>query len=559
MQSELIGKIIDVYKITQVLGQGGMGVVCKAHDLTLGRDVAMKMIDSRLALNDEAMQRFRSEAQVLAKLKNAHIVTIYSLCEAESGIFIVMEYVEGKTIHDVIRQTGPMSLERVVSFSTQLLEALDHAHRVGVIHRDIKPSNILVGEGDYVKVTDFGLAKFKGAMSLTRTGTTLGTPGYMSPEQIQGDDVDHRTDVWSVGVVIFEMLSGMLPFRGDHEAALSYSIVNEDPIPLRTIRPELPHSVESTIARCLEKQRNKRFSTALELQNELEGWVSGNSGMSTRTLRVGTTRTVRPGRPALLKRPWVLGMSLAAVSLVLMLWLMKVIGSTNGSPMPLPNVEDSTDDRNSGLVQETAITQNSRFVPLEAHRPPANPRVPLFEKETPSDVEVVVHLLEMDLDSLQARSSVQDAVKWELAQYGYSVVAEVAIYDVVSKRKLNEAVRAGDYTVVIRPLAKIADLIVIGLVATERRSNPREGIFFCSGRSDIQLVEARAAQIIGVVSSGIEEVAGETYNVASDRLIRQFTPTVATALKDTINLVLGFESRKQPQFDEEQIQKAKGS
>ena len=197
MDQSVIGKIVDNYQITAVLGKGGMGVVYKARNMALEKDVALKMMDASLARDESFLKRFQSEAKALAKLQNPNIVTVYDLRETELGFCIIMEYVEGTTLAAKIKQWGPLPVKMAISVFKQLLTALDHAHKVGVIHRDIKPSNIMLTEQNIVKVTDFGLAKIQQVSAATVTMGTGGTLYYMSPEQVRGlSNVDDRGDIY---------------------------------------------------------------------------------------------------------------------------------------------------------------------------------------------------------------------------------------------------------------------------------------------------------------------------------------------------------------------------
>src|SRR5512140_285831 len=229
----MIGQTISQYRILEKLGEGGMGVVYKAQDTKLDRIVALKFLPHHLTANEAEKARFLQEAKAAATLNHPDVCTIHDSQNAEGHQFIVMEYVEGKTLHDVV--TSSLKLDAAVSYAIQIAEALDEAHSKGIVHRDIKAENIMVNSKNQIKVMDFGLAKLKGSLKLTRTSSTVGTLAYMAPEQIQGAEADARSDIFSFGVVLYEMLTGHLPFRGEHEAAILYSIVNEDPEALQKI------------------------------------------------------------------------------------------------------------------------------------------------------------------------------------------------------------------------------------------------------------------------------------------------------------------------------------
>ena len=276
----MIGQMTSHYKIIEKLGEGGMGVVYKAQDNKLDRTVALKFLPSHLTKSDEDKQRFIREAKAAAALNHPHICTIHAVDEYDGSQFIVMEYVDGVTLRQksevrdqtsVSSKPGNWNLElgTVVDYALQIAEAIDEAHSKGIIHRDIKPENIMVDSKNRIKVIDFGLAKIKGAMNLTKAGSTIGTIAYMSPEQIQGDEVDHRSDIFSFGVVLYEMLTGHTPFRGDHEAAMIYSIVNEEPKPVSSSVPDISSQLENLIERTLEKDPSDRYQSMEDLLSDL--------------------------------------------------------------------------------------------------------------------------------------------------------------------------------------------------------------------------------------------------------------------------------------------------
>ncbi len=271
---DLIGTTMGQYQILDELGRGGMAVVYKAWQPSLRRYVALKVLLPYLGGDLEFIQRFQQEAIVAANLSHPHIVTIYEVGQQEGYIFIAMEYVEGKSLEQVILDQGALPLERAIRILRQVAEALDYAHKRRFLHRDIKPANILLAEDDRVVITDFGIAKAlegSGATArLTASGTVLGTPAYMSPEQIQGLPVDHRSDLYALGIVAYEMLSGQVPFDGT-TTALLYAQVNNPPPAISRLTPGLPAHVEWVISRMLAKQPEERFMTAGEFVEALAG------------------------------------------------------------------------------------------------------------------------------------------------------------------------------------------------------------------------------------------------------------------------------------------------
>jgi Tol biopolymer transport system component/predicted Ser/Thr protein kinase len=265
----MIGQIISHYRILEKLGEGGMGVVYKAEDTKLKRTVALKFLPKDLETHEPERARFLQEAQAAAALNHPHICTIHDIAMEGSEQYIVMEYVDGETVHEKLK-TGNLKLETILSYAVQIGESLHEAHSKGIVHRDIKTDNIMVNSKNQIKVMDFGLAKLKGSLKLTKTSSTVGTLAYMAPEQIEGGEVDARSDIFSFGVVLYEMLTGHLPFRGEHEAAMVYSIVNEDPEPLEKYRTDLSPILVNLIQRALEKSPSDRYQSAEDMVIELK-------------------------------------------------------------------------------------------------------------------------------------------------------------------------------------------------------------------------------------------------------------------------------------------------
>jgi non-specific serine/threonine protein kinase len=265
----MIGKKISHYEILEKIGEGGMGEVFLARDTRLGRNVALKFVPGNIHDSATARDRLIREATAASKLNHANIVSLYDIGEADSRDYIVMEYVDGRSLREVI-DAGQIDLNRALDLARQVCRALVAAHGQNVVHRDIKSENILLtGSGD-VKVLDFGLAKFEGAGRLTETGSTVGTVAYMSPEQVQGWEVDHRSDLFSLGVLLYEMVAGRRPFRGEHRAAVGYSIVNDDPEPLARYKASIPEELQRIVDKLLRKDRETRYQTAADLLSDLE-------------------------------------------------------------------------------------------------------------------------------------------------------------------------------------------------------------------------------------------------------------------------------------------------
>jgi len=260
--------LADKYKIIEVLGKGGMGIVYKAEDTKLKRSVALKFLPPELIQDEEAKERFVLEAQTAGGLSHPNICTIHEINEEQGKSFIAMEYVKGQSLKQRIEQ-GPLGTEEALDITIQVAEGLEEAHKKGIVHRDIKSGNIMINDKGQAKVMDFGLAKVKGTTQLTREGTTLGTVAYMSPEQARTEEVDHRSDIWSLGVVLYEMLSGQLPFKGERESSILYSVVHEEPKPLRAIKRDLALELQQIVNRALRKKPESRYTSAAEMLKDL--------------------------------------------------------------------------------------------------------------------------------------------------------------------------------------------------------------------------------------------------------------------------------------------------
>jgi dienelactone hydrolase/predicted Ser/Thr protein kinase len=263
--------IAGKYKIIDEIGRGGMGVVFKAEDIRLQRTVALKFLPGNLADSAELKERFLIEARAAAALSHPNICVIHEVGESEERPYIAMEYVEGETLRDKIRKKA-LPMEQVLAITNQVAAGLAEAHQKGIIHRDIKSANIMVTAKGQAKVMDFGLAKLRGGSSLTRSQTTLGTVGYMSPEQAKGEEVDARTDLWSLGVVLYEMLTGELPFRGDRDLSIIHSIIHEEPKPIRQRKPPVPEELQRIINRALKKKIEARYGSAEEMLKDLKAY-----------------------------------------------------------------------------------------------------------------------------------------------------------------------------------------------------------------------------------------------------------------------------------------------
>ncbi len=291
--ASLIGQTVSHYKILERLGGGGMGIVYKAEDTHLHRIVALKFLPPALSLDPDAKARFKQEAEAASALDHPNICNIHDIDETADGqLFISMTCYEGETLKRKLER-GPLKLEETLDIGLQVAQGLAEAHRHGIVHRDIKPANIMVTNDGLVKILDFGIAKLCGATMLTRTGMTMGTVAYMAPEQARNEEVNGQTDIWSLGVVLYEMLVGKKPFQSDYEQALVYAILNEEPKPIRLLRADVPSSLEDAIKTALAKGKEVRYESVEELASALSA-----IGKPTQTGRA----TSRAGRLAGEKR-----------------------------------------------------------------------------------------------------------------------------------------------------------------------------------------------------------------------------------------------------------------
>jgi non-specific serine/threonine protein kinase len=277
----MIGRTFSHYRILEHIGGGGMGVVYKAEDIRLNRPVALKFLPPEFSRDPEAKKRFLLEARTLSTLQHNNICTLHEIDEADDGqMFMVMDLYEGATLKERIGR-GPLSVDEAGGIAVQIAQGLVRAHERGIYHRDIKPANILLTSDGTVKILDFGLSKFTGETMFTREGTTLGTTSYMSPEQTRGEEIDARTDIWALGVILYQMVSGRLPFGSEHEQAVIYNIQHTDPPSLASLREDLPDAMCRIIGKALSKNPAGRYQTTGAMLSEL--------------LSVQNLRPVRPG------------------------------------------------------------------------------------------------------------------------------------------------------------------------------------------------------------------------------------------------------------------------
>jgi serine/threonine protein kinase len=269
----MIGNVIGNYKITEKIGEGGMGAVYKGVDLMLEREVAIKVLKPELANQPQVVERFRSEAVTLAKLNHPNIATLFNFVRQADSFFMVLEFVKGTPLDNIIESRGSIGCEHAIPLFCQMLEGIEHAHGFGIIHRDIKPASMMLTDKGVLKVLDFGIARALGSARLTRAGHLIGTIEYMSPEQVRGFETDARSDIYSLGMVLYEMLTGRVPFQSDSEFELMKAQVEQLPTPPRQFSPNIPEQVEWAILCATKKDPDKRFQTAAAFCDAIEHCV----------------------------------------------------------------------------------------------------------------------------------------------------------------------------------------------------------------------------------------------------------------------------------------------
>ncbi len=305
----MVGTTVFHYKILEHLGGGGMGVVYKAQDLKLDRNVALKFLPPDLTRDPEARLRFIHEAKAASALQHESIGVIHDIDQTPDGqTFIVLEYYDGKTIKKEIAR-GLLPIDRAIDIAIQVGEGLAEAHRHGIVHRDIKPANIMLTPQGKARIVDFGLALLTGATRVTSDGRRVGTVTHMSPEQARGDPVDHRTDIWSFGVLLYEMISGRLPFDSSYEQAIVYSILNADPPLLSSLRPEVPARLDDIVRKALAKDAGSRYQSIMDMVEDLRQIRSQSSGTGTARRFAGASATSAK------RRRWLIGTGAAALVL----------------------------------------------------------------------------------------------------------------------------------------------------------------------------------------------------------------------------------------------------
>jgi serine/threonine-protein kinase len=321
--------VASKYEVIEELGKGGMGVVYKAKDTKLKRTVALKFLSPELTSDKEAKERFIHEAQTASALDHPNICTVHEIDEDQGQMFIAMAYIEGQSLREKVK-AGPLKLDETLDIAIQVTQGMHEAHEKGVVHRDIKSANVMVTAKSQAKIMDFGVAKLAGQTRFTRTGTTMGTVAYMSPEQARGEKVDHRTDIWSLGVVLYEMVIGQLPFKGDHEQAMMYSILNEEPEPMTGMRTGVPMELERVVNKALTKDPAVRYQHADDMLVDLR-LLRDNITAFLKSPLVKVPAISKP-QPKRWKHvlPWSLAALMAVMAFITLSKLEKLTSSTGG-------------------------------------------------------------------------------------------------------------------------------------------------------------------------------------------------------------------------------------
>lgn len=370
----LIGKSFGPYTVTRKLGEGGMAIVYKGFQESLNRNVAIKVLRAELAQDPEFITRFQREAQAVAKLNHPNILHVYDAGVAYGVYYIVMDYVDGGSLRDLIAR-GPLSVERAVSIAAQLADALDYAHRQNVVHRDVKPANVLLAHDGRPLLTDFGIARLLDEKGLTRTGTSMGTPEYMAPEQVQGQPTDPRTDIYSLGLVLYEMLAGWVPFSTPTPVATLFKQVNEPPPPLHQMNISIPAWLEDIVNLALAKRPAERFQTAGEFAAALREEAAAAALARPVTphprrvepVAAAAQPAAKPaGRHRNLAIPILLGAIAVVVVGLAVLWYS---GALNGSPAEI--VPPATDTETPIVIVVTSPPNSNTATPVASVATPS--------------------------------------------------------------------------------------------------------------------------------------------------------------------------------------------
>jgi serine/threonine protein kinase len=358
----MVGRRLGHYEIITELGAGAVGVVYKARDLRLGRIVALKCILPQLVANPDVRRRFEREAKAAARIEHPNVCTIYEIGRDDETDFLVVAYVDGPSLAELLRK-GPLKLDQSLEIVEQVASGLQAAHECGVVHRDVKPANILLAQGREVKLTDFGLAQVADASRITTGDTVLGTPAYMSPEQVWGKDTDRRTDTWSVGVTLYEMVAGSRPFAGDWSEVVRYAILNEEPPPISSLRPGVPTELSRIVSKALRKDRGERYQHADEMIADLKQLRRSLHEPAERAQT--EQRSSAAAEPRRLPRFAIAGLGFACV--VLGLWIGQRFPRAS-EPADQASTQFLKLTDTAGVYRHPAISPDSRYVAFSSDR-----------------------------------------------------------------------------------------------------------------------------------------------------------------------------------------------
>ncbi|MCK5376327.1 MAG: protein kinase [Acidobacteria bacterium] len=458
----MIGGTVSHYRILERLGGGGMGVVYLADDTRLDRQVALKFLPIEWSSDQELRERFTREARASSALDHPHICTIYEIDETPEGqLFIAMTYCPGETLKQRIRR-GPLPTDEALAFAIQIAEALQAAHQHGVVHRDVKPANILITDQDQVKVVDFGLAKLAGEAAVTRDGAVMGTPAYMSPEQAKGEDVDGRSDLWALGVVLYEMLTGRRAFAADHERAVLLAITTTDPTPVDTLRSDVPAELLRILRRCLKRNPEKRYQNAGELLADLGRFGGAASAAEIVTQTLPSLASVRRRR---LVTHRVLPIAAAVAAVVLAAVFYPILDRPQQRhllvlPFNCPAVDTESQLMCIGLLD----TVTAKLAELRRFRSSLSV-VPASEVRAGrvSSAEMAHHIFGVDL-----------VVSGSVLQESDLVRIPVQLVDAAKRRQVRSRTITGektaDFVLQDRVVATIEDMLDLELGAVERQA-----------------------------------------------------------------------------------------
>ena len=413
--------LADRYKIIEELGMGGMGRVYKVHDKAIHEIVALKVLKHEIAADETIIDRFRNELKLSRKISHKNVCRMYDISQSDSRFFITMEYVSGEDLKHTIRKVGHLSLDKVISLVIQTCEGLAEAHRLGVIHRDLKPHNLMIdGNGD-VRIMDFGIARSVKAQGFTTTGMMVGTPEYMSPEQARGEEIDARSDIYSLGIVLYELLTGEVPFTGDSAVSVALKHTTDPPRHPQEINPQIPNELIPVVFRCLEKDKNDRYPSAQALLSDLNAVGKKITAASRGGIRKRRARIKTKKRKSLLPR---LGFALLLGSVIVVGAYMLIqkplipikktaAGLEEKPPPPAPTQhpeitpkDDSGPD--AAVIKFVSMAIDSRpqgaeifldnkfegITPLQTERPPGSCRIRLKKEPEYKDFSADINLTE---------------------------------------------------------------------------------------------------------------------------------------------------------------------